>query len=176
MIPFCAIIEKLQAMLRSSAALVCATILLGGCDRARKSDESQTQRIDLNKLTPGPIRHATLTEEQIGRVRRLQQTFSEVDPTPAEEWMEDFKRDLNPDRELEIWENMAAAYQAFTAAKSLALDAKMEVYQVVLLRSGASDEEVLKQLDLKVLSEKEAREIMIPFAAEPQPITVVPLR
>jgi len=107
------------------------------------------------------------------RVRRLQKIFNEVDPSPPERWVDDFKRDVNPESELAIWESMATAYATFTTSKSLGLDAKKEVYQVVLLRSGAPEEEVLKHLHLKVLTEKEAREIMALFTAKPQPISVV---
>ena len=155
------------------ATLFCGAVLIGGCDRASKSTEPKTEWIDPNKLKPGPVRHVSLTEEQMVRVRRVQKIFSEVDPSPFERWVEDFKRDLNPERELNIWEGMATAYETFTTSKSLGLEAKKEAFQVVLLRSGAPDEEVLKRLKMKVLTEKEAREIMALFATRPEPVRVV---
>ena len=109
----------------------------------------------------------------MSRVQRLQKTFHEVDPSPVEKWAEDFRRDANPEREMAIWESMATAYEAFTASNSLTMDGKKEVYQVVLLRSGAPDDEVLKHLDLKILTEKDARAIMALFATKPEPIRVV---
>ncbi len=154
-------------------ALVFATLLVGGCGRDSKSTEPKAEWVDPNKLKAGPVRHASLTEEQMVRVRRIQKIFSEVDPSPLEKWVEDFKRDLNPERELGIWESMATAYEAFTTSKSLDLAAKREAFQLVLLRSGAPEEEVLKHLNLKVLTEKEAREIMALFATKPEPIRVV---
>jgi hypothetical protein len=33
------------------------------------------------KLQPGPIRHEALTADQLTRIQKLQQIFSEVDPT-----------------------------------------------------------------------------------------------
>jgi hypothetical protein len=156
-----------------AAAMVAATFLVGGCDRAGTSTDPKTQWIDPNKLQPGPIRHASLTDEQLQRVRRVQKIFSEVAPSPIEKWEEDFKRDLSPERELSIWEGMATVYATFTASKTLSLDAKKEVFQVVLVRSGASEDEALKHLELKVLTEKDAREIMALFTSKPEPIRVV---
>ncbi|MDB6112991.1 MAG: hypothetical protein JWR69_4741 [Pedosphaera sp.] len=156
-----------------AAAFALCVILLAGCDRASTSSDSKTKWIDPNKLEAGPIRRANLAEDQISRVQSVQKVFSEVDPSPIEKWMEDFKRDANPERELAIWEGMASAFAAYTASNSLTLGGKKEVFQVVLLRSGASDDEVLKHLDLKILTARDAREIMALFATKPEPIRVV---
>ena len=155
------------------AALAFWVILLAGCDRASTSSDSTTQWIDPNKLEAGPIRHTNLTEDQTSRVQSIQKIFSEVDPSPIEKWMEDFKRDANPERELAMWEGMATAYATYTASNSLTLGGKKEVFQVVLSRSGAPDAEVLKHLDLKILTETDARKIMALFTTKPEPIRVV---
>jgi hypothetical protein len=156
------------------AALVVSVTLFSGCDRADSPSGPTTQWVDPNKLGTGPIRHATLTEDQISRVAKVQKSFSEVDPSPIEKWLEDFRRDADPERELAIWEEMASAYESFTASNSLSLDGKKEVFQVVLLRSGSPDEEVLKHLELKTLTDKDARAIMALFTTKPAPIRVSP--
>ena len=152
--------------------MLCAA-LFSGCDRSASSSDSKTQWIDPNKLEAGPIRHASLTDDQMSRVQRLQKTFHEVDPSSVEKWAEDFRRDANPEREMGIWESMATAYETFTASNSLTLAGKKEVYQVVLLRSGAPEDEVMKHLELKTLTEKDARAIMALFVTKPAPIRVV---
>jgi hypothetical protein len=162
-----------RSLARLGAAVAFCVILMTGCDRAGNSSDSSTQWVDPKKLEAGPIRHTNLTEVQISRVQKLQKVFSEVDRSPIEKWMEDFKRDANPDMELATWEAMATAYEAFTTSNSLTLGGKKEVFQIVLLRSAAPDDEVLKHLDLKVLSEKDAREIMALFAAKPKPVSVI---
>ena len=129
--------------------------------------------MDPNKLTPGPIQHAKLTDEQLARITHVQKVFHEVDSSPLEKWVDDFKRDVHPDNEITIYENMATAYEAFATSKALSIDAKKEVYQVVLLRSGAPEVDVIAHLKLKVLTEKDAREIMAHFSAAPEPIKVV---
>lgn len=156
-----------------TAVLALCFALVAGCDRTSTSSDGKTQWIDPNKLEAGPIRHASLTDEQMSRVQRLQKTFNEVDPSPVEKWAEDFRRDANPDREMAIWESMATAYETFIATNSLTLAGKKEVYQIALLRSGAPEDEVLKHLDLKILTEKDARAIMALFTSKPEPIRVV---
>lgn len=156
-----------------AAALTCLSILFAGCNRSEESSSSKIKWTDPKKLEPGPIRHASLTDEQMSRAQRLQKVFSEVDPSPADKWVDDFKRDANPESELRIWESMATVYETFTASNTLALDAKKEAYQVVLLRSGAPEGEVLMHLKLKILTERDARNIMALFTNKPEPIKVV---
>ena len=156
------------AAIALSIAMLCA-----GCGQSEPHKQSQTEWIEPSKLQPGPIQHASLTEEQMSRVRRLQRTFSEADPSPLEKWVDDFKRDANPENELTIWEAMAKAYESFTANRNLTLAGKKEVFQVVLLRSGAREDDVLQHIKLKVLTEKDAREIMALFVEQPKPVTVI---
>jgi hypothetical protein len=125
-------------------------------------------------LQPGPVQHDNLTPEQIERITELQDTFREVDPTPLAEWIDDFKRDREPDREIRIYESMAAAYAGFCSGRSLTLEAKREVYQLVLMRSGAPDDEVLARAALKVLTPTDAREILGLYNAPPSAVQVVP--
>ena len=165
---FSSILERWLA-----CTIVCAAFLIAGCGQSSKPSEQKSQWIDPSKLTPGPIQHANLTDEQLARVTHVQKVFHEVDSSPLEKWVEDFQRDVNPDSEIKIYENMATAYEAFTTSKTLSIDAKKDVYQVVLLRSAAPEEDVIAHQKLKVLTEKDAREIMAHFSAAPEPIQVV---
>ena len=58
---------------------------------------------------------------------------------------------------------MAKAYSAYSAKHDLSSEAKKDAYRVVLLRSMASEEDVLQKLKLKKLSKEDAREIMKGF-------------
>jgi len=97
------------------------------------------------------------------RVRRLQAVFIEVDGQSVEQWVDNFKRDLNPDRELDIWEAIAKAYTAYCSKRTLSPEAKREVYKVVLLRSMAPESDVLERLELKVLTKDDAVAVMQGF-------------
>jgi len=108
------------------------------------------------------------------RVKALQQTFAEVDPSPLPKWVEDFKRDRDPDRELRIYEGMADAYRAYCHGRSLSPRAKADVYQVVLLRSGAPDAEILPRLKLEELSIADAKDVLRMYTVPGEPLTVMP--
>jgi hypothetical protein len=152
--------------------IVCLIAIAAGYDRHSKPTQNKTEWIDPAKLQPGSIRQAALTDNQMELVKRLQKTFSEVDPSPVEKWAEDFKRDANPEHELKIWESMANAFEAYTSKTNLSLEAKRDAYQVVLLRSAAPEIEVLTHLKLHVLTENDAKEIMKLYQAKPEPIIV----
>jgi hypothetical protein len=149
--------------------IVLLSLIALGC---RKAD--RTEWIDPAKLQAGPVRHALLTDSQMERVRRLQQTFADVDPSPLGKWVDDFKRDVNPERELRIYEGMADAYRAYCDGRKLSSQAKSDVYQVVLLRSGAPDAEVLPRLKLSELSVSDAKNVLALYKVPPQPITATP--
>ncbi len=139
-----------------------------------KPGSSQIEWVAPAKLKPGPVRRDQLSVEQLERIKKLQQTFSEVDPTSLDKWVDDFKRDADPDREIRIYDGMAEAYSGYCAGKSLTREARQDVFQVVLLRSGAPDAEVLSRLTLVKLSLDDARAILKLYRASPAPITVSP--
>src|SRR5262245_17247039 len=90
-------------LLPLSCLLACRS---DGQDRSAKPAPSQVQWVDPAKLQPGPVRHEQLSADQLERIKKLQQTFREVDAMPLEKWVDDFKRDADPDREIRIYEGM----------------------------------------------------------------------
>jgi hypothetical protein len=151
------------------ALIIGSTSLLACEGRKQPSPEKP---IDPAHLQPGPIRHPQLTEAQLDRIGKLQQTLLEVDPSPLDRWIDDFKRDSDPEREIQIYEGMASAYSAYCTGRTLTLAAKQDVYQVVILRSGAPDTEVLPRLKLHALSVDDARDVLKLYRMDPMPITV----
>ena len=129
-------------------------------NRTTQTENGDVQWIDPNEIQPGPVQRDSLTDSQMQRVRALQKVFVEVDGQSVDQWVDNFKRDLDPDRELAIWEKMCSAYSAYCDDRDLSVDAKKEVYKVVLLRSMASEADVLQRLELSVLSQDDAKEIM----------------
>ena len=123
----------------------------------------EVQWIDPKDLRRSPIRREKLSDEQMARIRSLQETFFEVDGLSVEKWVDNFKRDLNPDRELATWERMARAYKEYCSSHDIELDAKKEVFRVILFRSMAPPEEVLQRIELKVISREDAVEAMKGF-------------
>jgi hypothetical protein len=149
-----------------------ALVWLPAACKTRSEPAGTVVLADGATLHPGPIRHETLTPDQMRRIAVLQKTFGDVDPTPLEEWVDDFKRDRNPDREIAIYEAMAQAYTGYCTRHSVTPEARMEVYKLVLVRSRAPDDEVRRTVPLKVLNREQAEEVLRGYPAPPQPIEI----
>jgi len=174
--------EALKAITISSLS---AGILCGTACRSRSQPSHETAAVSVvadstaapppakpGQLRPGPIRHATLTPTQIARIEAVQKTFAEFDPSPLDKWIDDFKRDEHPDREIAIYEAMAQAYRGYCSRHTLTREAREEVYGLVLARSGAPDDEVMRGAQLRYLSREDAIDVLRGYTAPPQPILV----
>lgn len=153
-----------------SLRLALLAVCLVSCDSAsevkrrdKAKADGRVEWIDPKTIQPGPIRRDALSDEQMARIRSLQATFAEVDGQTVEKWVDDFKRDADPDQELEVWERMAKAYRAYCDGRKLSPEAKKDVYRVVLLRSMAPEKDVLERGKLKELSREEAIAVMKGF-------------
>ena len=61
-------------------------------------------------MKPNTIQHEHLSEDQLNRITKLHKTFAEVDKSSLETWVDNFKRDANPESEISVWERVARAY------------------------------------------------------------------
>ena len=121
-----------------------------------ENPDGKRKWVETESLKPSPIRRDCLTEDQTARLRRIHETFAEVDGFTFEQRLDGFKRDMNPDRELEVWERSAAVHERFCASRQLSLEAKREVYRLLLMRSMTSEDETLRRTELKNLSRADA--------------------
>jgi hypothetical protein len=160
--------SEFSVKILSPIILFVAAFIAGGCKPAPEA----AHWVDPNTLQQGPILHEKLSDDQIARITHLQKVFAEVDSSPLEKWIEDFSRDRDPDREIAIYEGMATPFQSFIAKHTLSIQGKKDAYQIVLLRSGASEEETLSHMKLKELTEANAREILSEYSAKPEPILI----
>lgn len=70
---------------------------------------------------------------------------------------------------------MASAYQNYLDYKNgeVDLNTKTEVYRLILSRSMMSDEQAIQNSELKILSKKDAKEVLSFYKAKPDPIDVI---
>ena len=146
---------------------------LVSCGKMNK-EKSETTEMAIQDLELNDVVHDSLTTEQINDITRIQEVFSEVNSTSLEETINNFKRDQHPDNEIAIWLKMADAYQRFTLRtdKSIAHDKKSEAYELILLRSMMTEEEVLDKSTPEVLTKDEVKEILSYYTDTPQPLKV----
>ena len=140
--------------------------LLSFFSGSRKNKDQETKAaglIDPAPLHPEPIKHQKLSPKQMERIDKLREALAEVERSSIEKWVDNFKRDANPDKELAVWEKIAAGYMRYCARKPLSREAKQDVFQLLLLRSMASEREVLNHIKLKTLTVEEAKETLKEF-------------
>ena len=147
--------------------IIASITFFTACDK-----RNEPEIIDPNKIKLNEVVHDTLTSEQLKKITKIHSTFAGVDTSSLENVITDFKRDLNPDNEIEIWLQMANAYESYMKGKSKTLEQKKEIYKLILSRSMMSSEEVLKNLELKEISRPEAIEILSHYRENPIPIRV----
>ena len=148
-------------------------IAVAGFLLSQQFGASPIQSVQPSDLQPAPIRHGTLSAELVARVKRIEPIFAEVYPRSHEEWLDDFKRDLDPEPEVAIWEAIASAYQTFTMRHTLSLDAKKEALGLLLVRSAADEQNTLSGAKLRYLSAAEAQELVRLYSATPQPVQIL---
>src|SRR5690349_1760890 len=118
-----------------------------------KNPEPTTQTVPSGSLKQGPIQHAQLTEDQLERIKKFREVFADIDELSLEAWIDNFKRDVDPDREIAIWEHISRSYQSYCSEHNLSKEEKKEVQTILLLRSMTSSEtEVLRLGKLKLIS------------------------
>ena len=129
-------------------------------------------RIPMKDIQVAPARHEALTPQQIACLQKLQATLAEVDNSLLEKWIDDFKRDENPDREIAVFEAIAQAYQTFCAAHPRTLPQKHDAYSLLSERSGTTDEDALRSYKRNALTEDEAKEVLSYYHKAATPIQV----
>ena len=134
-----------------------------GISRKNKGQEQNAQLAKTASLKPGPKRRQGLSPNQMERIYKLRDTLAEVEHSSIERWVDNFNRDANPDKELAIWERIADGYTRYCSKRLLSIEAKKDVFQLLLLRSMASEQEVLNHVKLNTLTADEAKETLKEF-------------
>jgi hypothetical protein len=136
--------------------------------------EKTKQGANIENLTPGPIVHESLNEGQLEKIKFIQETFNEVYPVSLDKTITNFKRDQNPDNEINIWLNMARTFQPF-ALENLGvekLEVRKEAFKLILMRSMMSEKEAISKSELQALSNSEIQNILNNYTLEAKPISV----
>lgn len=91
---------------------------------------------ETNKIKISPIRQIILPNGFIVRVQNYKEILQEVEKSTLEETISNFQRDLFPEKELEIWENIAKVYQLNTADNpEWTIEEKNEAFGIILKSS-----------------------------------------
>ena len=106
------------------------------CTMAGAREHMTMTEIKISDVQPGPIRHASLPPDLIKRIKSFKQILGEVETSTLEKTIKNFQRDQHPEREVAVWERIAAAYRLYVCENpSDNMAIKRDVYRVLL---GAS--------------------------------------
>ena len=111
-------------------------------------------RIRLDQIKLGPLRHTTLPDSLVLRIRVAYEILKEHTKEGIGKWIEDFQHDLHPEREVMVWEGIAGAYKAVTERVSLNQEQRDDLYRFLLCCTTQDPDEVLdgvKYLNREVL-------------------------
>ena len=90
-------------------------------------------KVKISELKMGPIRQEVLPEGFIVRVQKFKDILKEVEKSSLEEAVSNFQRDMLPESELEIWEDMARRYEITLKHNSqLDISEKTKIFKEIL--------------------------------------------
>ena len=126
-----------------------------------------------NQIQMNGYVHESLPQDMLKRIKVTTDTFEVVDGISYEKAVDLYKRDLDPESNLVIWEEMARVYNIFCKSRCDTAAERKEVYHALLLRSMFSSQESLARLQPNVLSLTEAMSIISQYKLEAKPIDVI---
>lgn len=98
----------------------------------RRVFETKPVLVPLSEIKRSPIQHKTLPKEMLLRIKLVHQVLREVSAMSLERFINNFRRDLHPETELRIWENITAAYMEATGASDLSPREKEAIFTDLL--------------------------------------------
>lgn len=134
---------------------------------------AQTTTIDPNDVQPGPYRHHELPPTLLKRIRATTDVFQQIDGLSYERAVDLYKRDVNPEENLVLWEEMVRSYTTFCKARCTTADERMDVYRALLLRSMFEEQEAVQRAQPMVLTAAEVRSVVKLYRLPAKPIVVV---
>jgi len=135
--------------------------------------EDKVVEMDPNDIQMNGYVHKALPEELLVRIKATTDTFEIVDGMSYEKAVDLYKRDLDPESNLVIWEEMARVYNLFCKSRCDTAAERMDVYRALLLRSMLPNEQALARLQAKVITASEAANIVSQYKLEAMPIDVI---
>jgi hypothetical protein len=111
----------------------------------RMRESTNLVSVNPAEIRPGPKRRDKLPEKDILRLSVVHACFVEIMNDTLEEWVESFCHDFNYEREIKVWECMAACYLRCLRDRHYKVAIKKRIFGVLLgLFSGADEPELQK--------------------------------
>lgn len=106
---------------------------------------AKTITVNWDEIKPSPIIHEELSDALIGRVRLVRAALWGTHTHSMKVWVDGFRRDLHPDKEIEWWEHVAACYLEFIKSRKLTLKQVEAAFATIFFTcNGEQPEDLVK--------------------------------
>lgn len=95
------------------------------------SAKGESKRVETEKIRFAPPRHEELPINLISRVRLIRAALLGVYPHSMQFWIDGFRGDAHPSREIRIWEHVASCYIEYCAMTRLTEEQQQKVFAVI---------------------------------------------
>jgi hypothetical protein len=117
-------------------------------------------RVPVASIRKSDYRHEPFGEAYRPFFERMCAVFGDVVPGTPADWEGDFRRDLNPEREMAIWSDVADRYEHFARLHSLDLGRKKDLLRLIMNCTAPTPKDVLRHVRLGSLARPLARKIV----------------
>ncbi len=119
----------------------------------------ELKKVKISDIKQGDIRHTTLPDELVERIKKFKELLGDVDKSTLDETIDNFKRDMHPEKEVRIWEHIASVYNAYITEKSITdFNTRREIFSIILRLSMGME---LKDFnDIKILNKEQLENII----------------
>lgn len=108
-------------------------------------DSAQVVSYCPEEIRSSAIQHPKLSPDSVSRIRLIRAALLGVHPHSMEVWLDGFKRDSHPSREIEVWERIASVCLEYCRMQpTLSRERQRSVFTLALALSFTNDEGDIK--------------------------------
>jgi len=137
-----------------------------------QQSKPDTKLMDPNDIAYSDYQHESFSDEFLSRIRTTTDAFEEIDGISFEQAVDLYRRDVDPETNIVIWEEMARVFNAYCEKKCPDLTTKKDVYNTLLVASMFPKDEVLARVNAENLMDDEIMAIASSYSLKPLPISV----
>ncbi|MCR1000946.1 GIY-YIG nuclease family protein [Serratia rubidaea] len=145
-------------------------------DESELQDTKSYHWVNVDDICLQSMFFSTLTNDQERRISIVHKILGSVYSESLSTWMDDFRKDGFPEREIKVWEGIAKAYLKVDSRFSLSNNSAREAYNLLLMRSGSKKSDVIEKYKPEFFSPSQVSEILDCYELKPMPIVVERIR
>lgn len=140
----------------------------------RHVKDSPTIQVPISQISlKGKIRHPSLTPAQLLRLRNIRAILLDVFPQKFTEMVDDFKRDMIPEKEIFIWEGIAASVACYRELFSPSPEELHDVFSALLFASTNGIDALLKDTNFPTLDISKIHDLIEIWATVVKPVDII---